>query len=190
MSIVVAVCKGKYAAIASDFQTTYGDTICPGEMRTYPRKIHKVGEAYIGIVGSIAHLNALRLLVASKAELFNFCSGDAIAETLQKIHPFLRDEYYLKTTEDDNDQEYESSQMDGLIVCKSGIYSFSSYREVSKYNSFWATGSGMAYSLGAMEATYATGQSAKTIAECGVSAACKFDMPSGLPLESYELELD
>ena len=190
MSIIVAVRKGKYAAIASDFQTTYGDTICPGEMRPYPRKIHKVGEAYIGIVGSIAHLNILRLLIASKAELFDFRSGDAIAETLHKIHPILRDEYYLMTTEDDNDQEYESSQMSGLIISKGGIFSFSSYREVSEYNSFWAAGSGIAYSLGAMEATYATSQSAKIIAECGVRTACKFDLPCGLPLESYELQLE
>jgi len=190
MSIVVAVRKGKYAAIASDLQTTYGSTICPGEMRPYPRNIRRVGEAYIGLVGSIAHFTSLWSLVASKPDLFNFSSGDAIAETLRKIHPLLRDEYYLLTTEDDDNQEYESIQMDGLIVSKSGIYSFSSYREVSEYNMFWATGSGTEYSLGAMEATYATEQSAKKIAECGVNAACKFDTACGLPLESYELELE
>lgn len=190
MSIVVAVRKGKYAAIASDLQISYGSTICPGEMRPYPRNIRKVGEAYIGLVGSVAHFTSLWSLAASKADLFNFSSADTIAETFRKIHPLLRDEYYLMTTEDDKSQEYESSQMDGMIVSKSGIYSLSSYREVSEYNSFWATGSGIDYSLGAMEAIYATEQSAKTIAECGVCAACKFDMACGLPLESYELELE
>jgi ATP-dependent HslUV protease, peptidase subunit HslV len=88
------------------------------------------------------------------------------------------------------DQEYESSQMSGLIVSKAGIFSFSSYREVTEYNSFWAAGSGVEYGLGALEATYQSEQSAKLIAETAVRAACKFDTSSGLPVVSYELELE
>jgi ATP-dependent HslUV protease, peptidase subunit HslV len=190
MSIIVAVRKGKSAAIASDFQTTQGNTIVPGDMRVYPKKVHKVGEAYIGIVGVMSHQNVFRSLTESKPEIFNFGSGDAIAESLRKMHSLLKAEYFLLTTEDDNDQEYESSQMHGLIVSRAGIFSFSSFREVTEYNSFWAAGSAMDYGLGALEVAYQSEQSAKLIAEIAVRAACKFDTSSGLPLESYELELE
>ncbi|MCA9233317.1 MAG: hypothetical protein KDA57_21915 [Planctomycetales bacterium] len=189
MSIIVVVRKGNSAAIASDFQTTYGSMTVPGEMRRYPRKIHLINEAYLGIIGSIAHHNVMLSLASSKPDLFKFANGDEIAATLRKIYPILRDEYYLLSSEDDNDQEYESSQMSGLILSKGGIFSFSSYREVSEYEAFWAAGSGIEYGLGALEATYNSMQNAKAIAETAVRAACKFDSASGLPLESYEIEL-
>jgi ATP-dependent HslUV protease, peptidase subunit HslV len=95
----------------------------------------------------------------------------------------------LSTKEDDKDQEYESSQLSGLVVSKAGIFSFSSYRDVSEYNCFWAAGSGMDFGLGAMEAIYESEQSAKAIAETAVRAACKFESSCSLPLESYELQL-
>jgi ATP-dependent protease HslVU (ClpYQ) peptidase subunit len=190
MSIIVAIRKGQTAAIASDLQTTQGSTVVPGEMRVYPKKIHKVGDAYIGIVGVMSHHSVLRLLAKSKPEIFNFGSGDAIAETLREMHSLLKEEYFLLPSEDDNDQEYESSQISGLIVSKAGIYSFSSYREVTEYNSFWAAGSGIEYGLGALEVAYSSEQNAKAIAEIAVRAACRFDSSSGLPLESYELNLD
>jgi len=189
MSIIVAVRKDDSAVIAADLQVVQGDIVVPGEMRRYPRKIHSVAGAYVGLVGSIAHNNVFRSLTASKPELFNFRNGDEIFETFRRTHPILREEYFLHTNEDDKDQEYESSQLSGLIVCKAGIFSFMSYREVSEYETFWAAGSGMEIALGALEATYESRQSAKSIAEIAVRAACKFDSASGLPLESYELEL-
>ena len=190
MTIIVAVRKGNFAAIAGDLQTSQGSTIVPGPMRLYPRKIHRVGQAYVGIVGCIAHHNVFRSLSASKPELLDFKSGDDIFETLRSIHPLLREQYYVETNEDDNDQEYESSQLSGLVISKAGIFSFMSYREVTEYDSFWAAGSGKEFALGALEATYASGESAKSIAEIAVTAACKFDSACGLPLESYELELE
>jgi ATP-dependent protease HslVU (ClpYQ) peptidase subunit len=158
-------------------------------MRLYPRKIHKIGGAYVGIVGSSAHHSVLRSLFASKPDLFDFGSADQVFETLRRIHPLLREEYFLLTSEDDKDQEYESSQLAGLVISSAGIFAFLSYREVSEYDSFWAAGSGRDYALGALEAAYTSGESAKSIAETAVRAACKFDSDSGLPLESYELKL-
>jgi len=190
MSTIVAVRKGKSVAIAADFQTTSGDTIVPGEMRVSPRKIHNIAGAYIGITGLMAHHNVMHSVAVSKPDLFDFGSSDAIVATLGKIHPLLREEYYLLTNENDDDQEYESSQMEGLVVSKAGVFSFSSYRGVTEYNSFWAAGSGRDFALGSLEATYSSQENAKSIAEGAVRAACKFDTTSGLPIESYELKLE
>jgi ATP-dependent protease HslVU (ClpYQ) peptidase subunit len=190
MSIIVAVRKGKLAAIASDFSTTFGSIVVPGEMRISPKKIHQVSGAYIGIEGLIAHQTVMKSLIHTKPQLFNLDSADAAAETLRKIHPLLREEYYLLTTEDDDNQEYESSQMSGLIVSKAGVFSFSSHREVAEYKSFWAAGSGIEYGLGALEAIYSSELGPKSIAEIAVRAACKFDSACGLPVDSYELQLE
>jgi hypothetical protein len=71
-------------------------------MRIYPEKIHKVDEAYIGIVGVMSHHNVLRSLAESKPEIFNFGSADAIAKTLQNMHLLLKEEYFLLASEDDH----------------------------------------------------------------------------------------
>ncbi len=96
----------------------------------------------------------------------------------------------MLTTEDDNDdQPYESSQMSGLIISKGGVYSFFSHREVTQYETFWAAGSGTDYALGVLDALYNSDLDATSIAEAAVETACRFDSASGLPLESYQVEL-
>ncbi len=189
MTTIVAVRKGNTAAIAGDFQVSQGNTVVPGDMRIYPKKIHHIANAYIGIVGSTAHHSVLNSVARSKPELFNFENSEAVFETFRKLHPILRDQYYLVTSESDEDQEYESNQMSGLIISQGGVFSFFSYREVSEYESFWAAGSGMEYALGALYVTYSSRRTAISIAETAINAACKFDKDSGLPIESYEIAI-
>ena len=116
MSAIVAVRKERFASIAADLQFVHGHIANPTSMCLYPRKIHLIGGAYIGIVGSVAHHNVLRSLSISKPELFNLDGADEIFETFRKIYPLLREDYYLVCKNEHEDQEYESSQMDGLII--------------------------------------------------------------------------
>jgi len=85
MSTMVVVRKGKSAAIAADFQVVDGDTIVPGEMRVSPRKIHHIGGAYLGIVGTMAHHNVMRSVAASNPDFLDFGDSDAIVATLRRI---------------------------------------------------------------------------------------------------------
>ena len=184
--------KNEVAAMASDFQASQGDTIVPGSMRLGPGKIHRIGDAYIGIVGSIAHQNVIRSLVISRPELFCLDSREDVFETLRKLQPVLCTEYFLRTDESrDHEQEYESIQMSGLVISRGGVFSFYSHREVTEYSSFWAVGSGTDYALGALQIMYSESrEDAKTIAENAVRAACVFDSGSGLPIESYQVTLE
>ena len=190
MTVITAVRKNNFVAIAADSQTNQGRMVIPGQIRISPQKIHKVAGAYIGVCGSTAHHSVLRSLIRNHQELFCFDGTDAVFETFRSLHPILREDYYLETDEDDSDQEYESNQMSGLIASPSGIFSFFSYREITEYETFWAAGSGDEFAIGAMEAVYKSRKSAKAIAEIGVQAACKFDNSCGLPLESYEIEIE
>lgn len=189
MSVIVAVRKNGIAAIASDTQVSQGSIVVPAESRCYPPKIHSIAGAYVGVVGDIAHNNVLRSLSVAKPDLFNFQSGDEVFETLRKIYPLLRDEYFLDSGKNEDDQDYVPSQMHGLIVSAAGVYSFSGNRDVSEYTSFWATGSGMEFALGAAEALYTADLSALSIAQTAATIACKFDSSCGLPLECYQIEL-
>ena len=63
-------------------------------------------------------------------------------------------------------------------------------REVYEYSSFWATGSGSPYALGAMHAVYDRYDSAQSIAEAGVAAGAEFDNASSMPLTVRMVDLE
>jgi len=186
MSTLVAVRKNNTISIASDSMSTLGDTKVSAKYDAHPGKIIRVDDTYIGLVGSAAHMLVFSDLLQNHRDLCDFSSIPAIFKTFRKLHPKLKEEYFLLPQEEEF-QPYESTQIDALIANKHGIFGVQSYREVYEYKRFWATGSGWRYSLGAMFTSYESETSAKVIAEKGVAAGCEFDDGSGLPIESFEI---
>ena len=109
-------------------------------------------------------------------------------ETFLKLHPKLKEHYFLNTKEEESDP-YESSQFTVLIANGSGIYGVYSYREVFEFDRFWAIGSGRSFALGAMYAGYDKLKTAREIAEVGVRAGCEFDKNSAGPIKAHTLKL-
>lgn len=188
MSTLVAVKKNNTITIASDSMSTLGDTKVSSKYDAVPGKILNIEDSYIGLVGSAAHILVFADLLNAYKEICDFSSIAAIFKTFRKLHPKLKEEYFLLPQEEEF-QPYESTQIDALIANKHGIFGVQSYREVYEYNRFWATGSGWRYSLGAMFATYEIESSSKAIAEKGVAAGCEFDDGSGLPIETFQIEM-
>jgi len=191
MSTLVVVQKGSVAAIAADQQTGADeDTKCLAQYKAHPTKIVRVGESYVGVSGLTAHMRVLQSLARKYADRFDLSSTDSIFETFRGLHSVLVDEYYLTTDDNEDCQAYQSNHLNLLIANSSGIYEVQSYREVIKYTKFWATGSGFAFALGAMEALYdQTDMSARNIAEKGVAASCLFDRASGPPIDCFTVDL-
>lgn len=191
MSTLTVVQKDGFAAIASDQMTIIEGCKCPGGYKSHPSKIVQVGDSFIGVAGSTAHVRVMESLARNHAEEFDLSSIDRIFETFRRLHKILVDDYYLLTRdEQDEEQPYESSRWNILIANASGIYEVEACREVIKYERFWATGSGWEFALGAMEALYVRDNlSAKELAEKGVEVGCLFDKSSGLPIGSYTIEL-
>jgi ATP-dependent protease HslVU (ClpYQ) peptidase subunit len=111
-------------------------------------------------------------------------SRDAIFDTFLRLHPKLKDTYFLNSKEHDSDP-YESSQFSILIANAQGIFGVESYREVFEFERFWAIGSGRRFALGAMHAAYARAKSAREVAEAGVRAGCEFDTSSSGPVRVH-----
>ena len=148
----------------------------------------RFGVSYIGIIGSTAHTQVLESLLRKHPKKISFNGVSDIFETYLRIHPILKDEFYLKTNEEDDD-EYESSQIEALIANPFGIFGMFSWRDVDEYNRFWAIGSGQKYALGAMYAIYDQIDDPEEIAKIGVDAGCEFDDGSGMPCTSYSITL-
>jgi len=192
MTTVVVVKKAGQVAIAADTLVTFGDTRL-GQRFEDNSKIFRVetpaGPSLVGMAGTVAHFPALRLAMAAlPAEQLLLGSKDEVFTTFTKLHPVLKESFFLQTKEDDNDP-YESSQFSVVVANASGIYGLYSYREVFEFKEFWGIGSGRSFALGALHASWSSSKSARDLAVLSVQAACEFDKNSGGPVDVYTLRL-
>lgn len=189
MSTVVVVRKNSQACIAADSLTSFGDTKQSSDFVVDSNKIIRHEASHLGIVGSAAHHLVLKSLLINHANKVDFSSQMAIFESLKQIHPILKEEYFLNAKDEDEDA-YESSRVDALLMNSKGIFGIYSLREVDEYTRFWAVGSGSEYALGAMQAVYDQLDSAEEIAKAGIEAGAVFDNASALPMSSFTAELE
>jgi ATP-dependent protease HslVU (ClpYQ) peptidase subunit len=180
--------KGMTVAIASDALVTFGETRLPDGYEANT-KMFSVGDSIIGTVGSIAHLPVLKQALGSLSDTeIDLHSRDGIFDTFVRLHPKLKDRFFLNTKEQDSDP-YESSQFSILIANRSGIFGVESYREVFEFERFWAIGSGRRFALGAMHALQPRAKTAAELAEAGVLAGCEFDTCSAAPVRLHTIKL-
>ncbi len=188
MTTVVVVRKGGTVAIAADTLVTFGDTRLGHGYETN-LKLFKVGDSWIGMAGTTAHFPVLRrALAALPANELKLHSRDEVFDTFLKLHPKLKETYFLNPKEDDADP-YESSQFTAVIANPAGIFGVYSYREVFEFDRFWGIGTGRAFALGAMYAAHDKAKTAREVAEIGVRAGCEFDKNSSAPFHIHTIKL-
>lgn len=188
MSTIVVVKKNGKACIAADSLTSFGDLRMGSNYESAYDKVQKHDDSYYGIVGSAAHALVMESILKDSDVKADFSSRDNIFETFRALHPVLKEKYFLNAKDEDEDP-YEATHIDALIMNPNGIFGVYSLREVSEFTKFWAIGSGSEYALGAMFAVYDQFDSAEAIAKAGVEAGAEFNSSTALPLTSYTLEL-
>ena len=192
MTTLVVVKKAGQVAIAADTLVTFGDTSLSHRFEANS-KIFRVdtvqGMSYIGMAGTVAHFPALRKAMAAlPKDQLKLGSRDEVYDTFLKLHPLLKETFFLQTKEDDNDP-YESSQFTVVIANANGIFGLYSYREVFEFKEFWGIGSGRSFALGAMHATWDKAKTAREVALAGINAGCEFDKNSAGPVDVFTLKL-
>ncbi|MCJ0763603.1 MFS transporter [Variovorax terrae] len=192
MTTVVVVKKAGQVAIAADTLVTFGDTRLAHRFEDNG-KIFKVdapaGMSYVGMAGTVAHFPVLRkAMTALPREQLKLGSKDEVFDTFTRLHPLLKETFFLQTKEEDNDP-YESSQFSVVIANGTGIYGLYSYREVFEFKEFWGIGSGRSFALGAMHAVWGKAKTAREVAEAGLRAGCEFDKNSAGPFDVFTIKL-
>jgi len=184
----VVVRKGGSVVIAADSLVTFGETRLPSGYEAN-EKMFRINDSIVGAVGSTAHMPVLRGALNSlpKGEL-QLHDREAIFETFVRLHPRLKERFFMNTKEQDSDP-YESSQFSIVIANTHGIFGVESYREVFVFDRFWAIGSGRRFALGGMHAVYAKAKTAREVAEVGVAAGCEFDTSSAGPTRLHTFKL-
>ena len=192
MTTVVVVRKAGQVAIAADTLVTFGDTRLTQRFEDNSKLFTldtAEGTSFIGMAGTVAHFPVLRRSMAAlPQDQLKLHGKDEVFDTFLRLHPLLKETFFLQTKEDDSDP-YESSQFSVVVANASGIYGLYSYREVFEFKQFWCIGSGRGFALGAMHAVWDRAKTARQIAVVGIDAACEFDRNSGGPAEVFTMKL-
>lgn len=186
MSTIVVVKKNGETAIAADTLTSCSSIKISATYKTHGHKILKFCDTYLGFVGWAVNQDVFASLMEKHPGDLHFASSRHIFETVLKIHPVLKEKFYLRESDEET---YESSGMNILVANPYGIFEVSQDRKVTEFEFFWANGSGREFALGAMFQAYDQLKSAREIAVAGVLAATEFDQYSALPYHVFTCKL-
>jgi len=190
MTTVTVVKKDGHIAIAADTLTKWGGGKESADYVANHEKIIQVGKSHIAITGSATFKLILADYFSSLEAQPEFDSTLDIFRVWNQMHAALKEQYYLQTGED-KEEDLESSRMDVLIANPKGIFGVAAHRTVQEFSRFYAYGSGSPYALGAMYAAYrAPSLDAEAVARLGVMAAAEFHDETGLPIQSYVMDLE
>lgn len=190
MTTVTVVKKDGRIAIAADTLTKWGGGKESADYVANHEKIIQVGDSYVAITGSATFKLILADYFSNLETQPEFDSTLEIFRVWNQMHAALKEQYYLQTGED-KEEDLESSRMDVLIANPKGIFGVAAHRTVQEFSRFYAYGSGSPYALGAMYAAYrAPSLDAEAVARLGVMAAAEFHDETGLPIQSFVMDIE
>ena len=190
MTTVTVVKKNGRIAIAADTLTKWGGGKESAAYVTNHEKIICVGDSFVAITGSATFKLILTDYFANLESPPVLDSTQEIFRVWNQMHAVLKEQYFLQTGED-KEEDLESSRMDVLIANPRGIFGVAAHRTVQEFSRFYAYGSGSPYALGAMYAGYrAASLDAEAVARLGVMAAAEFHDESGLPVQSFVMDVE
>lgn len=189
MTTVVAVKKKDRIAIAADTLILWGNMKESANHIINHEKILKFEDNYLAFTGSSTFKLVVEHWLNRTRKKPKFDSVENIFDSWLVFHKQLKDEYYLRSDDDDAD-EFETSRMNVLIANPHGIFAINPLRSVTAYKRFTAFGSGCDFAIGAMQAVYDDeSKSAEDIAGIGVGIAAEFDDGTGLPMTRYTIKV-
>ena len=189
MTTIVAVKKDGYVSIAADTLTMWGNMKESANHIANHEKILKFQDNYLAFTGSSSFKLVVEHWLNKTKKKPKFDSVENIFDSWLLFHKKLKDEYYLRSEDEDSD-EFETSRMNVLITNPSGIFAIGVLRSVNQYKRFTAFGSGCDYAIGAMRAIFDDKtKSAEDIAKIAIEVAAEFDDGTDLPMTCYTIKL-
>lgn len=178
MSIAVAVKCRQHYVLAADTKRTFAGGAVP-EANLTDVKIRKVGTAYMATTGWGLYGNILDDYLAKKKsvrvndsrQIFTFFRG---------LWTQLREHYSLVNEQSaGEDSPFGDLDASFLLITPNGIFYVACDMSVTRFDQYYAIGSGGAYGLGALHAMYEPQGGGERIATRAVEAACDLDVYCG-----------
>lgn len=129
MSTIVVVKKGCFAAIAADSLTTWGLAKESADYVLNHQKIIRVGNSYLAFSGPTSAKLAMKEYFDGKSDT-DLSNVGAIFKTWLTLHAALKKQYFLTSTDDEENAAFESTRIDTLIGNPNGVFGVAAHRAV------------------------------------------------------------
>ena len=185
MSIAVAVSKGGRTVIAADSQENFGDRRVPRSNHR-SAKILRVGTSYLATTGWGLYDNILQDYLA-RARSPRLGAERQVFAFFLRFWKALRDRYSFVNDQSQEDDPTPFADLDSsfLLANGAGIFQISGNLSVTRFEQYYAVGSGASYALGATHALYEQKLDAEEIARRACAAAIAFDVSCGGDMDVY-----
>lgn len=178
MSIAVAVKSRGKIVIAADTKRTFG----PGAVTAdnlKDCKLRRVGSAYLAATGWGVYANILDDYLARKRRA-SLGDSRSIFEFFRAFWRELHERYaFVNDQCGETDSPFGDLDASFLIVSSRGIFSVACDMSVTKFEQYYAIGSGAPYALGALHALYDARKDPEAPARAAVRAASDLDIYCG-----------
>lgn len=187
MSVAVAIRKNQQIVIAADTQDNFGSNRVSADNYS-SKKITRVGDSYLATTGWGIYEDILDNYLAQRQDVALTTKQDIFVFFME----FWKDLHEKYTLVKDQAEEEEHSPFGGLdstflIVNAQGIFYVSANMSVTKFEKYFAIGSGSDFSLGVIYALYDLDFSAEAIARKAVEAAKTFNIYCGGEIDLFHV---
>jgi len=186
MSIAVAVTKGGKTVIAADSMSVFGDRKMPIANHR-ASKIMRVGNSHVAMAGWGLYENVLADFVPRQRKSSLANERDIFA-FFMKLWGELPERYSLVNEQSHPDDESPFGDMDSsfLIANRQGIFHVAGNLSVTRFEQYYAIGSGADYALGTLHTLYGGKLDAEALSKRGCETAITFDVSCGGEIDVYK----
>lgn len=185
MSIAVAVKKGRKTVIAADTQSNFGDRKVTLDNHRAP-KIRRVGSTYIATTGWGIYDDILRDYL-TRARRPPLRTEKDVFTFFMRFWKQLHERYSLVNDQPHEDDRSPFGDLDAafLVVSRGAILQVSGNMSVSRFEQYYAVGSGADFAIGALHALYDRIDDAEQLAREACAAALAFDVFCGGDIDVF-----
>jgi ATP-dependent HslUV protease subunit HslV len=179
MSIVVAMHRDGRTVMGADTLTVFGDSECVPAENNSSIKCFRLGNSIFGGTGWALYDDILIDYLADKPDP-DLTTSAAIFAFFMDFWRALRERYTLVNEQAANrDAPFGDLDSSFLIANRGGIFKISSDMGITRFNHYYAIGSGAEFALGALHVLRSQPGSLENLVRQAVETAMTFDLNSG-----------
>jgi len=187
MSTAVAIKKGNKIVLAADTQTNMGDQFFNKD-NVKANKIINIRKSYLAVSGWTIYNNITDELVKKNKD-YDLSNKNAIFVFFNILWNELHESYsFVNDQCDIEDSPFGDLGCTFLLTNKSGIYYIASDLNVTKFEKYFAIGTGADYGLGTIYSLYNSNISIEDLAKKAIEAASVFDIYTDKEIDIVNIE--
>jgi ATP-dependent protease HslVU (ClpYQ) peptidase subunit len=189
MSIAAAVLRDGQLALATDSMIHFGGEKVPAANLADP-KMRRIGGAWVASTGWTLYSNILEDWLGGRKRMPSLADETAIFRFFNGFWRDLHERYsFVRDQPEDHDSPFGDLDSTFLVISPGGLFHVASDLSVTRFQQYFAIGSGASLAMGAVHALWERETDALALARAAVAAAVDHDLYCGGPVNEATVRL-